>query len=675
MERFLTFVLLFALLAPRLGKADENDPKLLFARAYSLFTNNQLAEAEGLLRKTLRNDNVLSDYSLYFLGQIAFQQASFSAARNYLSQLREDFPTSVWLPQADLLLAKISLAEKDYARSARSLQPLVNLDGRNEIACEARYLLGQIQELQGQALEAHETYQQLRRAFPLCAWAHAARKAVQQLRQQNPQLSPELSYEALWGEAELLSRQRQYREAETTFQKLLQLFPDEGVRPRSLMGLVRVYDAARKREEQIPLLTLIVNKYPRSPEAPAALFRLATIYWNRNENLKALAHFKRLIDRYPTSPSADTATIAVARIYQSNGQSQEAIKVLRAFPRNFRASSEREEAQWRLAWIYYTQSDLERAHDAFKELADGAGPGRYKTGALYWQGRSAEKMGRQDEAQKIYLAIVQNDGESFYAGPAQRRLETATGVIADTKPLVASAPQEPPVSLSATFHLARARALAELSLDSLALVELDEVKNELTDPGSKLLLMREYARIGRYNRSVAIASQIPFDSDSVRTHRYPLAYWELVQRKAKETGLDPYLVLALIRQESLFDTHAVSPANALGLMQLIPSTAARLAKQLGIPQPTPEKLFDPELNLTLGTFYLQELLRLYANDPVKALAAYNAGEAATARWESEILTDDPDEFVERITYRETLQYVKLVLRAHRLYRTIYAGQK
>ena len=673
MERFLAIVLLLSLFIPHPGKAEETAARLLFLRAYSLYTNNQLTEAEELFLKTVNADDTLSDYSLYFLGQIAFSQASFATARRYLSRLKENFADSVWLAPTDLLLAKISLAEHEYTQSARSLQALANLEGRNEIACEARYLLGQIQELQGQGPQAHETYQQLRRAFPRCTWAHAARKALQQLRQQDPKLSPDLSYQTLSEEGELLLQERQQREAEATFHKLLRLFPDEGLRPRSLMGLVRVYEAARRREEQIPLLAVITNKYPRSPEAPAALVRLAMIYWNRNENLKALAHFKRLIDGYPTSPPADTATIALARIYQSLGQYQQAISVLRAFPRNFPASSQRAEAHWRLAWIYYTQADFTRAHATFRDLAEGTDSGRYKTGALYWQARSAEKMGRQQEAKTIYVAIVQNDEESFYAGSAQRRLAAATG--ADARPVVVPESEDPPVSARANFHLARARALAELSLNSLALVELDEIKNELADPGSRLLLMREYARIGAYHRSVAIASQIPVDSDAVKLHRYPLAYWDLVQRKAKETGLDPYLILALIRQESLFDTYAVSPAHAFGLMQLIPATAARLAKELGLPQPSPEKLFDPELNLTLGTFYLRELLRLYANDPVKALAAYNAGENAATRWESQILTDDPDEFIERITYRETLQYVKLVLRAHRLYRTIYAGQK
>jgi soluble lytic murein transglycosylase len=673
MERLFAIVLLLSLFVPHPGKAEETAARLLFQRAYSLYTNNQLTEAEALFLKTVDVDDTLVDYSLYFLGQIAFSQASFAAARSYLSRLKENFADSVWLAAADLLLAKISLAEHDYTQSTRSLQTLANLEGRSEIACEARYLFGQIQELQGQGPQAHETYQQLRRTFPRCTWADAARKALQQLRQQHPQLSPDLSYQTLSEEGELLLAQRQQREAEAAFQKLLRLFPDEGLRPRSLMGLVRVYDAARRREEQIPLLAVIANKYPRSPEAPAALARLAMIYWNRNENLKALANFKRLVDGYPTSPHADTATIALARIYQSLGQTQQAISVLRAFPRNFPASSQRAEAHWRLAWIYYTQADFKPAHAAFRDLAEGADSGRYKTGALYWQARSAEKIGRQQEAQKIYLAIVQNDGESFYAGSAQRRLGAATG--ADARPVVAPVSYDPPVSARANFHLARARVLAELSLNSLALVELDEIKNELADPGSRFLMMREYARIGAYQRSIAIASQIPVDSDAVKLHRYPLAYWDLVQQKAKETGLDPYLILALIRQESLFDTHAVSPAHAFGLMQLVPTTAARLAKELGLPQPTPEKLFDPELNLTLGTFYLRELLRLYANDPVKALAAYNAGENAAARWESQILTDDPDEFIERITYRETLQYVKFVLRGQRLYRALYADQK
>jgi soluble lytic murein transglycosylase len=187
--------------------------------------------------------------------------------------------------------------------------------------------------------------------------------------------------------------------------------------------------------------------------------------------------------------------------------------------------------------------------------------------------------------------------------------------------------------------------------------------------------MREYFQNQAYGRSLNLANQLPLGQSDRDLYRYPLAFWELVQQKAQERGLDPYLVLALIRQESLFDARARSPAAALGLMQLIPPTAARVAKQIGLPAPSQEKLFEPEVNLTLGTQYLKDLLQRYSNNWFKAIAAYNAGEAAVDRWEKEIATDDIEEFVERIPYIETRGYVKLVLRNHRIYKRLYEPQK
>jgi soluble lytic murein transglycosylase len=226
------------------------------------------------------------------------------------------------------------------------------------------------------------------------------------------------------------------------------------------------------------------------------------------------------------------------------------------------------------------------------------------------------------------------------------------------------------------FHLARARELANLSLHHLAIAELDEL-NAKTKPNGRLrnILLREYFRSLAYGRSLNIAAQVALSQSERNFYRYPLAFWDVIQQKAQERELDPYLVLALIRQESLFDTRARSPASAFGLMQLIPPTATRVAKQLGLPAPSQEKLFEAEVNLTLGTQYLKDLLARYSNNWHKALAAYNAGEAAVDRWEREIVTDDIEEFVERIPYVETRGYVKLVLRNHRIYKRLYDLKK
>jgi soluble lytic murein transglycosylase len=212
-------------------------------------------------------------------------------------------------------------------------------------------------------------------------------------------------------------------------------------------------------------------------------------------------------------------------------------------------------------------------------------------------------------------------------------------------------------------------------LHPLAVVEIDEVSRRAkAQERLGALLMREYFQNQAYARSLQLAQQLPLSQSERNFYRYPLAFWDLVQQKTQERGLDPYLVLALIRQESLFNARARSPAAALGLMQLIAPTAARVAKQIGLPVPKQDALFEPELNITLGTQYLKDLLERYSNNWFKAVAAYNAGEAAVDRWEREIVTDDIEEFVERIPYVETRGYVKLVLRNHRVYKSLYEPQ-
>jgi hypothetical protein len=153
--------------------------------------------------------------------------------------------------------------------------------------------------------------------------------------------------------------------------------------------------------------------------------------------------------------------------------------------------------------------------------------------------------------------------------------------------------------------------------------------------------------------------------------RYPLGYWRLVRKYATAYRLDPYLITALIRQESAFDQDAVSPKGARGLMQLMPETAAAVARRLGLPPPGRRALADPELNIRLGTAYLGQLFGAYGGAVHRALAAYNGGKDAVAKWDRRFPNAAPDEFVEQISYRETQGYVKAVMRNYRIYRFLY----
>jgi soluble lytic murein transglycosylase len=481
-------------------------------------------------------------------------------------------------------------------------------------------------------------------------------------------------------EGELLAREQIYSEAEKLYRKVLDQAPKNISRPRVLTALAGVYRAQRKRDEANPLLAEIAQRFPDSAEAPAALNQLAMNHWNRDDDGKALEYFKRLRERYPKSSFVDYAEYATGRIYESEGKQDEALAAYQSLAKKAGDGQSREDAAWRAAWIYYLRKDDKNAHAAFKRLASDKDRLRWRTAALYWQARTAARLEQNEEAKQIFLAVLREPEETYYKGAAAgwlRRLGVAVEEKKPVEPTVGTI-TPPPLTPAQSFHFTRAQELSELALNALAVAELDEVKaSGPEDLSLRLLLMREYARNGGYARSVALAHQVyfPRSSEELARYRYPLAYWDSVQKLAKENDLDPFLVVSLIRQESLFDPKAVSPAAALGLMQLLHSTATRTATRASLPPPPRERLFDPEVNLTLGIRHLKELLQKYSNSLIKAIAAYNAGENAVARWETTLAAFDDDEFIERIPYPETQLYVKLVLRNLRIYRSLYGDPK
>ncbi len=648
----------------------------LFSKAYALFSAGDFSQAEDLFLRTLGLDYLLIDYSLYYLGQISLTRGSSETARGFFTLLKNRFPQSIWAPQAYLQLAKISLAEKDYSRALGELRALQARKNKRAVANEILYLQAQAYDLQGEFQEAYSLYQELRRTSPLSSWATKARQEVDRLRGERPEELGLVTADSLLDEGDLLVRERQYQQAEKVYRKLLNLAAKNRLRAFTLLRLADVYRGARKREEAISILNEIVKKYPKSPEAPDALYRLAQTYWNLDDNITALEQLTELKERYPNSSLLDSADFISAHIYESLGKPAEALAIYRDFSEKFPQSRLREEAAWRLAWIYYLQGDYENAQSAFMRLAANQAGNRYQTAALYWQGRTAAKLGLAEQAKGVFLQILNGPDDSYYKGPARRALEkmgwTGEGKKSAGPALAETAPV---LSQDSSFHLSRSQELEQLNLNNLAVAELDAINDQSADRALGLLLVRAYARNGAYGKSVWIANQLPQNaSGELERYRYPLAYWEKIQKLAAERGLDPYLVLGLIRQESLFDIRALSPASAIGLMQLLPSTAARTAQQIGLPSPDREKLFDPDLNLTLGTSHFKDLLERYSNNLVKAIAAYNAGENAVNRWEKQFPTADEEEFIESIPYAETRLYVKLVLRNCLNYRKIYDSQ-
>jgi soluble lytic murein transglycosylase len=155
---------------------------------------------------------------------------------------------------------------------------------------------------------------------------------------------------------------------------------------------------------------------------------------------------------------------------------------------------------------------------------------------------------------------------------------------------------------------------------------------------------------------------------------FPFPYRELVRREAAEWGIDPFLMAAIIRQESSFKADIVSPAGAIGLMQVMPPTGQQLARRHGPDPFTNASLTRPEVNLHLGAAFFVDMSRRYDHDLPLVLSAYNAGPTRASAWRQFPEVADPLRFTERIPFDETRGYVKSVRRNLALYRVLYGAE-
>jgi len=230
--------------------------------------------------------------------------------------------------------------------------------------------------------------------------------------------------------------------------------------------------------------------------------------------------------------------------------------------------------------------------------------------------------------------------------------------------------------------ITKSEQLSIIGLFDWAIDELNAARTTAgNSPKVSLALARSYRLKGdNVNALLALAKSYPdysqmFPEEMTREEWeifYPLTNWNEIKYWARQRGLDPYIVAGLIRQESVFNPRARSGANAFGLMQLLVPTARTMARKYSsnnTSMVTAESLFEPPLNIELGTAYMREQLDKFGRIELMA-AAYNAGPGRISQWRTTLPTDI-DEFVEAIPFKETRGYVQGVIRNSAQYRRLY----
>ena len=644
-------------------------------QAQSTFAAGYLAYQRGDMRAAIANlqaaeSGVLADYAFFYLGQAQVDQRDLDGASASFTRLAANYPESIFAARADLALANIALDRNQAAQAREHALSALARSGHASVQAPARLILARAMMNLGDASGAYQQLQQLRRSYPHSTADEDARELQRSLLRAHPEVADTGSLSFLTREAPLLLSEGQADEAYSAAAAALALEPPLTVRTSMLWLQAKASHGNRDRQERA--LRAYLAAAPHGPKAADALFDLARAYWHRRDTAGARMYFREVAADFPTSSLAAGAMLRIGRTYEDEGRFDMArsayLAAASAHPRSDAAA----DARFRSAWLLYRGRRFGDAATAFQSMKARASDPIERAMYDYWTARSLEQSGQDDRARQIFYDLAESTTTNYYPELAARRVAAPRiempAVALD--PAIAPAPAPGRES----FHLQRALALKQIGLARLELGELRRLA-EISE-GSRamrMFLLAAYPQAGGYYDATELATRMAargeISSRLAERMRYPRAFWDLFSEAASRNGVKPYMLLALARQESLFDPMASSFANARGLMQLLPSTARRVAPQAGVSQNRID-LYDPSINVRLGSAYLKMLLAMFNGDEFKAIAAYNGGEDAVARW-AERYGGPDDEWVENIEFAETRNYVKKVVGGMREYHMLY----
>ncbi|MDO8520159.1 MAG: transglycosylase SLT domain-containing protein [Deltaproteobacteria bacterium] len=397
-----------------------------------------------------------------------------------------------------------------------------------------------------------------------------------------------------------------------------------------------------------------------------ALFWKGKLEWGMKNYPTALSTWQTFLKTYPNHRYSDDAAYAIWKIHEATGQKVAAHQAREKFF-NFPGGDVRARELWEMGYDLYKKKEYSRAISWFDKMLAPAKPDAAFPQALYWKSRSLEKMGKTKEGQArtLYQKLTRDFPFSFYAVLASHRLGTLPPMPV---PQIAE-PVFPETRLGR--ELQAAYRLAGVSLEESQSI-LDYIsQTEVLPSDHETLLAILWNHAGDHHQALKIADKRDLMSlspnDAIITAFFPLAYPVEIKTGYLRTSLPEGVIEGIMREESRFLTKVRSSAGAVGLMQLMPATAAMQARKLGLSGFHTQKLEDPETNILLGSTFFEKMMNDFRGQMPLAIMAYNAGPGNVRKWLRTQGHLPLDEFIEEIPFSETRGYVKRVLSSIQVY--------
>jgi len=656
---------------------------------YARVLDHDYAKAIDPLNYAKPRAGDLGDYVGYYLANAYLQTGKTAEAIAALADFDKSFPNSLLIRDAHVLYSNALLTE------ARPQEVIALLEKeRQPTRSDVELVLGRAYEAAGQTTRALDILRNIYFTMPLSGEAIEAEFEMKRMAG-SAQLPPP-TLEQRRTRADLLVNARRFSEAADAYADLQDEVSPAELPTIQLAEVNALHRAGRDKDAK-----KLLDRIPDStPDIKAErLFNLGEIARGEDHDDEFLGILNQLRASSPTSPWLEQALLSAGNIYLLRKDYDKAIDSYRESQQRFPSGGRASYAHWKVAWLSFRQQRKDEAKQGFDDQIGLYPTSSQVPAALYWRGRLAEEDGDTTMAQAYYQKLYQRFRNYYYGELARQQLTKIKPSVPRVQPVdvredpphYAVLDRVPPIEGAAqieeqevpddNLRVQKAQLLANGALLDFAVKELQAAAQEEKGNWLPAETARLYQDSGRYDMAIevlkrAVPNYFALDLSSLPRPYwealFPKPYWPDLKKSSSSNALDPYLVASLIRQESEFNPNAVSRANAVGLMQLLPKVGKGVAKQEKIRHFNSTQLFTPAVNLQLGTRYFRIMVDKFGAFEY-ALAAYNAGSDRVQDWLGQGKYRDPQEFVESIPFTETREYVQAILRNASVYRQLYGA--
>jgi soluble lytic murein transglycosylase len=646
---------------------------------------NDFAGAASLLEaNVIRQRTALGDYALLMRARALEGANRRVEARAAYEQLARDYPQSMRAREAALKDAEMVMQDGQAAGVPLLLKDLSEKNDPSALLLSARAY-----EQASDSTRALAAYRRIYFYAPAAAESTEAVAGIARLSSTTAAASAEEANVR----ADKLYEAKRYADALNAYTDAFTRFATTASANAQLRRGIAAMYAKRTADAVTSLNSLPTSAGEKRAEA---LYYLAQTYAGARQWDQVRATLDEMRRAFPQSSWTPRAFVSVGQIAEDAKNMADASYFFRTAVSAFPGAAEVAQAQFEIAWAAHDAKNFAESSRLLTEhLALYADKNTDNRGrAAYWAARDSERAGKAAEARAIYQGLQARYGANWYGYLAKQRLDTmdrnrtATGANFAPDSMVGRAVTnlqtvtiaEETAGKGEDERVLKADQLTNIGADDWALEELAVAAEAApASPRVNLALARIYRTREDNVRGLNLLKKSYPDYAQMRPEEltreewdvfYPLAYWDIIVQESRARNLDPHQVAGLIRQESVFNPRARSNAKAYGLMQLLVPTGTLVAKRVGVDRAiTADSLYEPRLNIQLGTAYMRDQLDKYGRIEYVA-AAYNAGPGRVVQWRA-TLPLEMDEWAEAIPFKETRGYVQGVVRNTLQYERLY----